>query len=340
MKRIIILIAACLAVFSCAKDYDGSDLGPVKLKMSVLPAGTKAFVTSGADLWLDDVQIFVFDRDGNIEAYSGEVEPDDDIELEVVPGTKTLWAVGNAPYSLTPDTLEDLESEVFELNDNTLDKLIMSDRKTISVTGSQDVEFSLQRLVCKIVLDKVVRDFEEPAYAEIPLIIKKVYLSNVASTTNLLAEAGVPGSFCVQNGVIGELPDNASSLIVDSGLNYTLNEGGTYNVTHTFYAYPNGSTSEITGGQNFTPRRTRLIVQCEYNGQTCYYPVTLPGIVSGSRGSLERNKVYHINTLTLTRPGSGDPDQPTGEVSSVQDCTFNITVESWSSGHDYNETFR
>ena len=341
MKRILFLIAAAVAVFSCAKDNDpvNPDLTPVKLKMSVLPAETKALVSGNADMGLEDVQIFVFDRNGNLETSTGVVSPDSEIELEVVPGSKTLWAAGNLPYAMNPANLAEFEAETFSLDDNSLDKFLMSDKKTVMVTSADEVDFSLRRLACKIVIDKIVRDFTEPAYAEIPLYIKKIYLSNLSYTTNLLAEAGVPDYFCVQKGVIGDITEEMEELVVDSGINYTLNEGGIYNVSHTFYALPNGVTTDTNGGTSFSPRRTRLIVQCEYNGQTCYYPVTLPGIVGGERGSLERNKVYRITALTLKRPGSGDPDVPSGQVSSVQDCNFNITVDSWSTGHEYNESF-
>lgn len=341
MKRILFLIAAAVAVFSCAKDNDpvNPDLTPVKLKMSVLPAGTKALVSGNADMGLEDVQIFVFDRDGNLETSTGVVSPDSEIELEVIPGTKTLWAAGNLPYTMNPANLAEMEAETFPLDDNALDKFIMSDRKSVLVTSADEVEFSLKRLACKIVIDKIVRDFTEPAYAEIPLYIKKIYLSNLAYSSTLLAESVVPDFFCVEKGVIGDITEEMEELVVDSGINYTLNEGGIYNVKHTFYALPNGVTNDTNGGVNFSPRRTRLVVECEYNGQTCYYPVTLPGIVNGSRGTLERNKVYHITALTLKRPGSGNPDVASEEVSSVQDCNFNITVDSWDAGHDYNESF-
>ena len=150
----------------------------------------------------------------------------------------------------------------------------------------------------------------------------------------------VPQTFCVQKGVIGNLYSATKALIVDEGLNAVLYDSDSHDVVHTFYAFPTGTTDDHFGGSSFSARRTRLIVECEYNGSTCYYPITLPGLnPDSSRGVLERNKVYTITNLTLTRPGSPDPDTPGDQVSSIQTCTFNITVQPWINGQTYTETF-
>ena len=210
-----------------------------------------------------------------------------------------------------------------------------------SCSGSRSglIEITLDRLACKIVLEKIVRNFSEPLYADLPLTVKRIFLSNVSAVANLTADAGIPSSFIVQKGVIANLSAAEKALLVDEGLNSVLYDGQSYETVHTFYAYPNGVPTDEFGGNTFHARRTRLVVECEYNGNTCYYPITLPGVQNNNRGPLERNKVYRITTLTLTRPGSPNPDEPDDQVSSIQTCTFSVTVEPWSTGHTYTETF-
>lgn len=341
MKKILFVFAAVSALCACAKDIQPAAFEdrPVTLNLNVAPAGTKAYVTENADLALDKVQVMVFNNRGDLEATTDYVSSNSQLSLNVIPGTKTLWAVGNLPAKCTAVDLEELLMNEYSLTNNTTTKLIMSDCQELTITQSGTIQFGLKRLACKIVLEKIVRDFEEAAYEEIPLNVKKVYLSNVSNLSNLVAAAGVPSSFCVQMGVIGNLNAAGKALLVDENLNTTLMDGDYDATVHTFYAYPNGVTDDEFGGSSFEARRTRLIVECEYNGKTCYYPITLPGIKDGNRGVLERNKVYRITELTLRRPGSPYPDVPGEEVSSVQSCSFTIQVENWSTGHTYTETF-
>ncbi|MBR5906367.1 MAG: hypothetical protein IKZ51_07965 [Bacteroidales bacterium] len=341
MKKILFVFAAVSALCACTKDSQPTafEPEPVTLKLNVEPAGTKAYVTENADLALDKVQVMVFNNRGDLETTTDYVSSGSQLALNVIPGTKTLWALGNLPAKCTATDLDELLMNEYNLTNNTTTKLIMSDCQELTITQSGTIQFHLKRLACKVVLEKIIRNFEETAYSEIPLYVKKVYLSNVANLSNLAAEAGIPSSFCVQMGVIGNLNAAGKALLVDENLNSTLMDGDSDATVHTFYAYPNGVTDDEFGGTSFDARRTRLIVECEYNGKTCYYPITLPGIKDGSRGVLERNKVYRITELILKRPGSPKADVPGEEVSSVQSCTFTIQVDNWSTGHSYTETF-
>lgn len=341
MKKILFVFAAVSALCACAKDIQPAvfEERPVTLKLNVEPAGTKAYVTENADLALDKVQVMVFNNRGDLEATTEYVSSGTQLSLDVIPGTKTLWAVGNLPAKCTAADLDELLGTQYNLTNNTTTKLMMSDCQELSVTQAGTIQFHLKRMACKIVLEKIVRDFEEATYEEIPLYVKKVYLSNVSDVCNLAAAAGTPSSFSVQMGVIGNLSAAGKALLVDENLSSTLFDGDYHSTVHTFYAFPNGVTEDKFGGTSFSARRTRLIVECEYNGKTCYYPITLPGIKDGSRGALERNKVYRITELILKRPGSPYPDVPGEEVSSVQSCSFTIQVDNWSTGHSYTETF-
>ena len=94
--------------------------------------------------------------------------------------------------------------------------------------------------------------------------------------------------------------------------------GGTYSTEHTFFAYAN-PTVDDTSSATWSPRHTRLVLKTRLGDDTYYYPITLP--------VLEPNKSYEIENLTLTRPGSDDPDVPV----TFTDCTFDINVLPWTS---------
>ena len=342
MKKYYCLFAVAALMCACTNDIsiDSPESEKVSLTVNVQPAGTKAYVQDGADAALDKVQVMVFNSSGSLEASTDLVSVGGSLQLDINPGQKTIVAVGNISSKCNPGDLDDLQEMYYNLTSNSTNKLIMSQSVQRNIKTSGVINLGLERLACKVIIDKIVRDFSEPAYDEIPLTVKSIYLSNVVSLCNLNAVSpGTGGSFIVQKGVVGNLDAAAKALLVDDNLNEILLDGDSYEETHTFYAFPNSVTSDYFGGPDFLPRRTRLVVECEYNGQTCYYPITLPGLVNNSRGTLERNKIYRITTLTLTRPGAPNPDIPTGEVSSLQTCSFSISVESWNGGHTYTETF-
>ena len=58
-----------------------------------------------------------------------------------------------------------------------------------------------------------------------------------------------------------------------------------------------------------------------------YYPVVLDNAV------LERNKTYTVG-LTITGPGSSDPDKPVDKGS----IAVTISVSGWTAGATYDET--
>lgn len=342
MKKYCFLFALASAMCACSSDVtpDSPASEKVSVTVNLQAPETKAYVQDGDDATLDKVQVMVFRKNGTLETTTDLVSSGSSIQMDINPGEKTIVAVGNLPVKCTPEDLEELMEMYYSLTANTTGKLLMSRIEPRTIKTSGVINLTLERLACKVVIDKIIRQFSEPAYDEIPLVVKRIYLSNAVTSCNLNGESpGNTGSFSVQKGVIGNLPATAKALLVDEGLNETLYDNDSHNVTHTFYTYPNSVTSDTQGGDTFTPRRTRLIVECQYNGQTCYYPITLPGMVNNNRGVLERNKIYRITTLTLTRPGAPNPDVPSGEVSSLQTCTFNISVEPWSSGHSITESF-
>lgn len=340
MKKITVLLAAFAVFAACSRDVT-PEPELVTLQMNILPgSSTKADVTGHDDTTLEKVQVLVFDKNGNLETATDNVDFGTSISMSVVPGTKTIWAVGNETYKLFVSNLNDLMYHRYCLEDENFSKFIMSDSKeNISVTTSGQLNFGLKRLACKIVIDKIVRQFNQAAYGEIPLVIKKIYLSNVCDRADVAAQSIIGDSYNVQMGIIGNLDASLKAKIVDDGLDITLFDGDDHTATHTFYAYPNGATDDAFGGENFSPRRTRLVLECLYNGALCYYPITLPAESGSGRGTLDRNTVYHISSLILTRPGSPDPDVPADEVSSIQNCTFNITCSPWDGNVSYTETF-
>lgn len=346
MKTRIILCAAFAAAIA-ASCQDPASVNPeipgkISLNVNVGTPGTRAVIADGNtdDMTLHNVQVFVYNDLKELEDTSGVVTHADNITLSVVPGTKTIWAVVNAGGRIqAPARLDDFPSLRTSMSDNAVNSLVMTGKLRVNVLSSTDLTVPVEHVACKIVLDKVVRCFSDPRLAEIPMTLRKIYMSNVAADCDLGCSGSAPTDWIHKQGALDTTVAVYSHILYDTSLNGNLREGRTYNTKHTFYVYPNPTTTDSDAAQ-WCDRKTRLVLECEYNGQLCYYPITLPGTnYNGSVKTLERNKVYNINNLMLTRPGSQSKDSKEPAVSSNSNYEFSVSVTSWVPTEPYSEVF-
>ena len=81
------------------------------------------------------------------------------------------------------------------------------------------------------------------------------------------------------------------------------------------------NTRRVIISVDWCQRHTRLVVETELAGRTCYYTMTMPAI--------ESNHIYTVKELRITRPGSSDPELPV----LPGDASFTIEVEDWEDGY-------
>ena len=108
----------------------------------------------------------------------------------------------------------------------------------------------------------------------------------------------------------------------------TVQKGNAIDDTFVLYTYPNStvedawstlaevhSWSSLEG--NWLPRHTRLVLEVEIGGQTCWYPITLPTLLPG--------RWYKIDEVRLTNSASSSPDIPASRI----DPVYALHVLNW-----------
>ena len=113
-------------------------------------------------------------------------------------------------------------------------------------------------------------------------------------------------------------------------LDDAINDAG-YTVPHYLYCYSN-ETSDISSS-------TKLILQADLNGTTYYYPIP---VNQEGYGLPEDNGHYGIRSntvytygITVTRPGSLDPDIPLEPGV----LNLNIDVKEWDIIPEFDKIF-
>lgn len=275
-------------------------------------ASTRATgITEANETALSDTQIFVFDSSGKIESYVKGSNT-----LNVSTGKKTFVAMVNCPESLkSVSTKTELMESACLLENNYADHFEMVGETSQNITAKTTVNLTVERLVSKVVIEKVTTAFTSSYLAGQTFTINGIYLTNVVSKNNYNMAAT---SLEWVNKLKVDSANPAKKVTQDTGLTGTV----PYTTRHSFYCFPNACTDDATTA-TWSERHTRLVVDTTLG----YYTVKLP--------VLQRNRVYTIKELTITKRGSSDPwvDITTA------DATFSITVKGWETGNtDANVT--
>lgn len=352
-RSFILAAAAAVAMISCQKEITRTDFSlsdkeaEATLSLSIRQAAAPATRSSDAYTDMQDyeksinsVQIFVFGADGGINFYKDCGTAVEDIELSTTTGTKTVYAVVNAPSLSTIKTKTELEGTAAELGaSNSTEKtkgFIMSGSETVDLgTTGAEAEITVKRLTSRIALRKVTNSLPA-AYGSME--ITSAFLSNVVGNQNIAGNAAV-SLWYNKMGRKDEDTMQASHILDGSSykascpdltwkaLSESVSTSGslTPSIPYLFYCYPNSSTSTDAGfSSTFTARMTRLTVSAVIDGITYYYPVSIE--------SPARNTSYTVD-IVITGLGSTDPDKPV-EKGTV---TASIIVDSWAEGAVYEE---
>lgn len=316
MKRISIITALVAAVLSsCAKEQTPAACSAPNVKLNVsIPVSEMTRITdTGDEAAVDHAQVFVFREDGKIDAWT--ISDSRDMIIDCTAGLREVVAIVNAPRISNIFDMEDLEKEITVLQDNRPGSLVMFGRKSVELKALSSVFVPVERLVARVSIESIVPDFSLEQYRNADFRITGIYLTNVVGDISFIGTSE-PSIWYnkMHDDVLG------IDLIKTGDMSVQLANGTAYQTVHHFYCYPN-PTVEDSFSVDWCQRHTRLVVETELAGRTCYYTMTMPAI--------ESNHIYTVKELRITRPGSSDPELPV----LPGDASFTIEVEDWEDGY-------
>ena len=310
LKKLFFAALAALALVGCnEKNVEVSEMKPgEKIQLTVnLPDGVTKVTGAPADAQINDLQIFVFDKNGVYETSSHGTGAT--LTLTCTSGEKQIVALANAPLETGIGNIAELGAAVSDLADCAAGNIVMSGMIVRELTASSTVTMQVERLAAKVGVSRISTAFELDQHKQMTFDIKAIYLINVAGEKAYLDQNDPSKWYNLgkheAGNTLGFLRDDVASGVVAAGSSYTKE--------HYFYCYP-----------NLTDTKTRLVVEAMVGGYTYYYPVTLDAV--------DANTSYDYN-LTITRLGSDSPDVPVEEGT----VTFTVTVKDWVQ-QNVNET--
>lgn len=304
MKRVIPIFFAAVAllVVSCQKERSALSVAtrPVSMTVNVSDGNATRATGSFADneASVNSLQVFCFDKaTGTVEDY--RTSSSKSVSLSITTGTKRIYALANCPDLSSVASEDALLATVSRLSDNSLSSFEMisptGEGAEYAVTESGTLNLTVKRIVAKILVDKISAAFTSSGLQSADFIVNKIYLVNVVKSNryDLSATPAEYYSGSEDNGT------NVNAMICETGLSYNLKNSGFSTVSHGFYVYPNNSVN-----------KTKVVMEATLLGAEQVYSFELP--------SVERNKVYEIEEIKITRQ-SGD----------LTDNEVTITVSDW-----------
>ncbi|MGM9748240.1 MAG: fimbrial protein [Candidatus Cryptobacteroides sp.] len=322
-SKTFLVVAAAIIAASCSnleveKPVDENENRTTDVCFSIWDYATKASATLD-EKKVKSLQMFVFGEDGTLEVKSAYLQNESSVNLQCTKGEKKVVAVVNAPNLPTVRAYTDFNSLYSNLSDNTRTSLVMvgDTTVTVSVVATEPIAIKVKRLGVRVAFKHIINNLANKS----SLLLKKVYLINAAGDRTYLGGGG-PTVWYNKSACLDEVPKmltfDISSVTVEN--NYKREY-----LQHHAYCYPNPVETDTSEKGEWTERFTRLVVETEIEGNTYYYPISLPG--------LKANTAYDLS-LIITRLGSDDPDVPV----TTNEITYSLEMVDWADGGSFNET--
>jgi len=281
-------------------------------------AGAAGITRAGQEV--SSLDVFAFRSGGGLDARARA--EGDAVTARVTAGMPLdCRLVANMPEGLASGVLRgsDLDDVLCPLTAETGPLTMVSAWTSLTFSGRSDVSCPVTRLVARLTVDTLVSVLESS-----DVVLRGVYLTNVAGTcpldTAFVTRAVPPVPEVWYNRMRFDLPGDSPlrPLLCDMRAR-TLERGVDELLGVSFLYYPNPVSNGIdaTTHPQWCPRPTRLVLEMDVDGRTRWYPVTLPA------GACNRR--LHISRLTVSGPGSPDPDIPVDRVG----ISFNMEILPW-----------
>ena len=324
MKKYLILLGAgLLSLAACNKTVSNVENAPVQrttVTLRIAGTQTRAVEQTAEEAAVNSLQVLVF-RDGGIETYASATGTKE-VVLSTTSGSRSVYAVVNAPSLAGIEAENDLKASLRSLSDNSASNYVMAGHKNLVFAANNPDPFPIpiSRLAIRVEIDRIVNNLANSVLASKEFKVNKIFLTNV-NTKDKLIDDYTPQSedFIHHTGALQT--DNSfvyksvSSGVIAKG----TDPSDGYNTVHSFYGYQNPQDLYST----------MLIVEVKIGDKYYNYPLQL------GAGALESNRIYRISELQITRLGNdsnGDDIIDDGEIDpiTVASATVEVSVEDWT----------
>lgn len=333
MKRLFLLLAFTgVVAASCNKDIqpERNDSQPEKLQVIVGLSNVELSIAeSKADLAatneekkVNDAYVLVYGSDEKLvdyKAWSGT-----SVKFALEAGVYKFFALVNTGIVEMPANITLLNQMTGTLKGDMDGFTMLGYTEKEIATGNEKFSITAKRLAAKVVFNDLKVNFSSSSLQSAGMTLDAVYLINAAGEMTFAANLGALGSPSLWYNKLEYVNGECDAFLYAGNLALSAEHGSTKTVNKVFYAYPNETASDAHGGE-WSARKTRLVLEATVEGGKCYYPFTFD--------TLESNKIYTVNSITVTRKGVANPD----DVWNDNEASGDLVISDWVNGGEFAE---
>lgn len=284
--------------------------------------------SSDATNKLKSLEVFVYMKDGknSLDVYQKyeDVLLTDSIRVSSTYGDRIVVFLANhktRDYKWSEvGRLANLKEMLIGLEGESFDYPVMTSIIDIPARSVVDYQIKLNPLTCKVILKSISCDFSSTNYPHEKMKNVRVYLTNVNADSRVDPSTATACRFINLGGFHSD--DMDTFLTPQILCRNLLGEVGNSvrALDYEFLCYPNLSLEDSLGSAF-----TRLVIECEIDGKTWYYPIN---VASGLK--MEAGAVYSYE-VKIKRKGNSNPDDPI----SIDKLEINLNVVKWEEKDEY-----
>lgn len=312
--------------------------GMTAVELKINDMSTKALTDNGAETRFNSIQVFLYsiDSDGNqkYDSYynfdSGKTDNTShtiyiDLNKDDITSYRTV-VYANHPAITPGSTLHDWSLFANEKVDNF--QMVGQSTNTIDeLASSKKISVSAIRQCSKITVKEIALDWKNSANSLKSFKLKGMYLMDVPGVfkNNYDINTSIAEDNSLWHNKKGHTSNSHDALLYDEIDNADVTENTPYTTKHIFYGYIS-ALNEYYTTEEWKPSGTRLIIEAEFDGKTCYYAVRVNGADGSEPMSDIRNKHFIFDRITITKPGS---DQPYSALPEETGITVSVSIAPW-----------
>lgn len=344
-KTLFIFAAAALSLAACNKAENSPVINgqnchetePIPVKVQFSGAVTKADAND-PESKINSLQVALYRVNGDnkeFESYysfdpaamEGTIYIDPD-----KPAEKYLIAAYANQESLTLASISE-DWSLFS-NEKSGDFQMYGEWFDLKAKLGSTVEIALNRQCSKVTVRNVSLKWTNSANNHKTFKIESMFLMDVegvfANVHDLTSAVQTANPWLNKNGFATNGQD--AFLYKDTG-SKILTETSGYQTEQVFYGYVSDLATYNTTSE-WAPSGTRLVIEAEFDGKTCYYAVPL---WKEGTSVPYRNKHFIFDNIIITKPGADEPYLP---LAVETDVKVSLTVNEWDAVEHGNVTIK
>lgn len=354
MKKTFLLFATSLvAIVSCDRSNILPDDTPQEdtqetikteentltpIHLNIAGQETKALAASSDEKTINTLQVLVYTKNSagteSYDSYYTFGGDSDDYVIYIDPDRTDISEYRFAAYVNQPAMNDETYTQDWALFSNESEtNFQMYGENTYTVSKLKETysaNITVSRQCSRVEVQEIAVDWTNSVNSRKSFKLKSMYLMDVQGVFK--NHYDLPESvskdddlWCNKNGYDQSDPND---LIYDKIDDVSVTEGASYTTDHYFYGY---ISDLVTYNENETwaPGGTRLVIEAEFDGKTCYYAIRLNGLNGTEIQTNIRNKEFIFKKITITKPGSEHPYSQLAEENAV---TVAVTVQDWQEG--------